>query len=514
MEREWFLHPEWWFYQSVYDELMIEKFSHLLDEHNNTTLSNQQRQDDFIEQILVYDQLPRHMFRHYGNHITTYFLQKALEILKNKKQSDFDRLDDDRLCFALLPLRHSLEHTNICRALELCWNRVKAKNYKDCKVLQRFLKATYQRMPLVGPSLTSSDQTNMTDDRDVPFEIIIANPKPFRFQFDLKKESRHKNIVVSLSGGVDSMIASWMLHRSGYKISAIHVNYTNRPTSDEEMRFVMAWCRFLDISCYTRRLTEIQRPPCMQVGLREIYESYTRNVRYHCYKSFGKDTIIVLGHNKDDVMENIFTNIAHKSKYDNLSGMLDYSSVDDITFWRPMLNVPKADIIAFAKSCNIPHLPNSTPIWCQRGQIRNNIVPVLDKWDPKFIDSLYHLADTLSELFQIMEMQVSKVLESLESRVTCSNGNTIMMFDIHLSCDTGLPTIFWKMLFSKLGVPISVRSFQNLSNRLEKQTKTSCYREGINEACNNTCKIILNRNDTIEITRDTNILKNKIYRKS
>ena len=220
-------------------------------------------------------------------------------------------------------------------------------------------------------------------------------------------------------------------------------------------------------------------------------------------------------------MENIFTNIAHKSKYDNLSGMLEYSSVDDITFWRPMLNVPKADIIAFAKSCNIPHLPNSTPIWCQRGQIRNNIVPVLEKWDPKFIDSLYHLADTLSELFQIMEMQVSKVLESLESRVTESN-ITIRIFDIHLSFGhttdskevKGLPTIFWKMLFAKLGVPISVRSLQNLSNRLEKQTKTSCYGERSDEACNNTCKIILNRRDTIEITRDKNILRNKIYRKS
>ena len=216
MEREWFLHPEWWFHQSVYDELIIEKFSHLLNEYNDPTpLSKQQADDDFIEQILVYDQLPRHMFRHYGNHITTYFLQKALEILKNKKQSDFDRLDDDRLCFALLPLRHSLEHTNICRALELCWNRVKANNYKDCQVLQRFLKATYQRMPLVGPSLSSSDQTESTDDQDVLFEIIITNPRPFRFHFDLKKESRHKNIVVSLSGGVDSMIASWMLHRSG-----------------------------------------------------------------------------------------------------------------------------------------------------------------------------------------------------------------------------------------------------------------------------------------------------------
>ena len=58
--------------------------------------------------------------------------------------------------------------------------------------------------------------------------------------------------------------------------------------------------------------------------LRDIYEAYTKKIRFNCYKKFDKHPIVILGHNKDDCFENILTNIAYNSKYDNLKGIEEY----------------------------------------------------------------------------------------------------------------------------------------------------------------------------------------------
>ena len=57
MENDWFNNPKWWFAGSTeIDQIICEKFNHLLDDPYFG-------QQSFIEKILRYDQLPRHMYR-------------------------------------------------------------------------------------------------------------------------------------------------------------------------------------------------------------------------------------------------------------------------------------------------------------------------------------------------------------------------------------------------------------------------------------------------------------------
>jgi tRNA(Ile)-lysidine synthase TilS/MesJ len=234
----------------------------------------------------------------------------------------------------------------------------------------------------------------------------------------------------------------------------VHINYANRITSKDEAEanFVVDWCNtILHIPCYVRHITEINRQQCMDNGFRELYETYTRNVRYFAYKEFGQDAKIVLGHNKDDIMENIFTNIANKNKYDNLDGMTEYSTQDGICFWRPLLNLSKEEIISYAHANNIPYLPNSTPTWSQRGQIRNSIVPVINKWNPQFIPALHDLSDTLNEYHEIMNRMIDEII--------CRE--PLYIDTLHIS------KIFWRSLFAKLGYEnISNKSLNHMCERL------------------------------------------------
>jgi tRNA(Ile)-lysidine synthetase-like protein len=163
-----------------------------------------------------------------------------------------------------------------------------------------------------------------------------------------------------LSGGVDSIVCCWCLVNTFKNITALHINYNNRKTSDEEERFVRWWCGKIGIKCYVRKISEIKRDACMKYGLRDVYETYTRNVRYSCYKQFG-DSVIILGHNKDDILENLFTNIANKTKYDNFSSKKNiyFFKQDNINFYRPLLDKTKREIAIYAHENNIPYLPTS-----------------------------------------------------------------------------------------------------------------------------------------------------------
>jgi uncharacterized protein (DUF924 family) len=140
METEWFSHPEWWFgCDSKIDQYLTDKYSYLLDNYDQSSL---------IEKILVYDQLPRHIFRNtQSNHIISYFLLKALEILN---EIDLEQLDDARFCFALMPLRHTNNFENVHLVISLTWDRIKNS---DNLVLRKFLRACYDRCPRVNATL-------------------------------------------------------------------------------------------------------------------------------------------------------------------------------------------------------------------------------------------------------------------------------------------------------------------------------------------------------------------------
>lgn len=452
-EKEWFAHPDWWFNcTSDVDKYITKNYEHLLEEETQSLSP--------LSKILVFDQLPHHVFRgQCANHIITYYLQKALCIV-NEILFSLDLYEDDQLCFILLPLRHTKDPSQIYKSIELVWNRI---SKRDSPVLRRFITASYQRCPLVGASLVAGNIVDIPARyKDILYHSSMYTPKRLNKNPNFPSRPRGK-VVISLSGGVDSMVSSWILTQqySTSEVCAIHVNYNNRPTSDEEASMVADWCTYIGIPCYIRKLHEIKRQPCMDHGLRSIYESYTRNVRYQCYKDLKG--IIVLGHNSDDRLENIFTNIAHKSKYDNLDGMTEYSNQDGIKFWRPLLGVSKEEIIRFAKENHIPYLPNSTPEWSQRGQIRSTIVPVLDKWDNNFVDGMFQMSRMMRELHENLQ---SHVKSFLGRHKVDADGTLKIKFDTLSNS-----YMFWKETFSQLGVVVSDKSLKSFLQKLEVREK-------------------------------------------
>ena len=495
--NEWFEHPEWWFHSSneKYDETISKKWGHLLDIDEFSVSSSK----DCVNAVLVWDQLPRHFYRkEYSVHIVCYFLQKALEVVFLRWKDVVDCLSAQELCFFLLPLRHSLHFSHIELALEICWKRLKeCREKSDMCVLKRFLTATYRRMPLDG------------------FEIEMCMPLvvPRRKEcldsigdFEDVAKERSSPIVLSLSGGVDSMVCSLQLCSvlQTERWVAVMINYDNRSSCDEEVNFVKRWCEEIGVRLFVRHIHEIHRPTCMEHGMREIYETYTRNVRYETYRRVWKDVfgntegltpVVVLGHNKDDAFENIMTNISSNHHYENLLGMNSSQVVDGIRFVRPLLNVSKDNILCFAKKHNIVHLPCSTPEWSQRGKIRRDIVPALTSWHPQCIVGIFDVAQHLKGLHEMMDCCVDEWVGRMSS---VNEGEWCGTFDTE-SLVTTKPNFFWQLFFQKVGGSengrtISKRSLQQFVENLQQFVRSKIHERH---------QFVLNKHIRVYLTRKT-----------
>jgi tRNA(Ile)-lysidine synthase TilS/MesJ len=199
----------------------------------------------------------------------------------------------------------------------------------------------------------------------------------------------------------------------------------------------------------------------MNHDLRELYENYTRRIRFDTYRYVGYP--VILGHNKDDCFENILTNINSKSKYENLKGMTGISVNEGITFLRPMLYIPKEDIYDFANIHNMPYLYDSTPKWSARGRIRDTIVPVLNDWSENLIPSFFDLSDTMSSLTLILHKYIDSLLKH---KIIIGKLITIFAYD-PIPCDK----LIWKTIIQRLQLNIPNPSTKSIDNFLSRYSK-------------------------------------------
>jgi tRNA(Ile)-lysidine synthetase-like protein len=435
-----------------YDEWMkLEKYwfnsNNELDEYLTSKYENLLFDNDPIIQIIIYDQLSRHIYRkEYSSHIISYFNQKALKIA-NENKDLIEKLSYNDWMFFMLVYRHSNIRENLFFAMEEAWKRLPQS--------KKFIKATYNRANF-EEELTKYEPNDYNRYRIFDENILENNPEKelsaIKYnigEFDILKDKNE--IIISLSGGVDSNSCLLYIKKMFPKknIKAIHINYNNRKETKEEVNFLICLCNKLNVELYVRTINEIKRKPCIENDLRDIYESYTKKVRFNCYKKIGGDSpIIILGHNKDDCFENILTNISYKNKYDNLIGLDLISNIEGIEFIRPLYNTTKNDIYKFAKYHNLPYLKNSTPEWCQRGKIRNMVLPVLEKWDKRIIEGLFDVSTIMKDLHMNLKMNVKN--ETNEEKE-----------DINTSL------LFWKyLIFEKYKIYPSNKSLKSLIERL------------------------------------------------
>jgi len=447
----WFNNKNYWFGCPVeFDNLIRTKYKNLLDLQLYLNIEFYQNLDkyDLLGKIILLDQFSRHIYRNNSEQnmdMIKKFDNIALQLINQygvfrkvlisselliNDENFIEHFSPEERCFLIMPYRHTFEENYLKQCIQLI-NTWKIDDYHP--IYKRFYQATLKALAKINndkdmkyhnyKNIRLNDINSILDPNsvfdldkiDFQHDIHIVNNKLYKefVKNVIEYKSNNSNkIYVSISGGVDSMVCLYLLyiyskcHHTSIEleIGAISINYNNRPEQHIELFMVSEFCKHLGIDYYVREINEITRTRDYD---REIYESITREIRFDAYKKMG--CTIILGHNNDDCIENIFINLKNKDKYDNLLGMEIKSKERDVTILRPLLHINKSDILEFAHQYNIPYVYYSTPEWSNRGRIRDALVPAINNFDNAILPNLVTFIKNYNEIYKIYEKSIDKI---------------------------------------------------------------------------------------------------------
>lgn len=203
-------------------------------------------------------------------------------------------------------------------------------------------------------------------------------------KFCQKNNIYESGAIVSLSGGVDSMVLLAILIKLSklynFPIYACSLNYNLREEQSDEMEFLKRYCDNYNINCYFREVKGYSRKK-EDSGSRTEFEEESRKIRFDLYKEIMTNHScngIFVGHHKDDIIENIFTNSMKGANILDLEVMKEISTIHSVNIYRPLLEYHKDIIYDLAHEYNIPYFLDTTPKWSRRGKMRNEIFPLFD----------------------------------------------------------------------------------------------------------------------------------------
>ena len=196
------------------------------------------------------------------------------------------------------------------------------------------------------------------------------------------------SILIGVSGGVDSMVLLYVLHKLGYAVSAAHVNFNLRGTeSHNDALFVKQWCQEQGISHY-----ELSQDTKAYIATNDTnVQTAARSIRYEWWEFLvhtHQFDFVATAHQLDDAIETVFLNLLRGTGLKGLRGIPHRRDF----YIRPMLDCSRKEIEAFALHFGIPYRTDSSNLAddYQRNRIRHQLMPVLEDLAPGFHASIKH----------------------------------------------------------------------------------------------------------------------------
>ncbi len=226
------------------------------------------------------------------------------------------------------------------------------------------------------------------------------------FSKHIKKEFSFLNkskLLVCVSGGVDSMVLINLLKRLNYDVSIAHCNFNLRnDESDLDEDFVKSYAFNNSIQFFSKSFVTQLRKHSMQMA--------ARNLRYKWFYNILKTEkldYIITAHHLDDSLETFILNLSRASGIEGLTGIKQLNDV----IVRPLLVFSKNEILNYAKANNIKWREDSTNKKnnYQRNQIRNEIIPLLKKLHPNFLDQSKKTMTFLKESNLIIDNYIQNI---------------------------------------------------------------------------------------------------------
>ena len=226
----------------------------------------------------------------------------------------------------------------------------------------------------------------------------LANKDPFLID---------KNIVIALSGGIDSVVLLHFLnsHYPG-NIRAIHINHNLSKHSKDWSLFCKELCHKQDIEFKSIDIN---------IKTSSNVEENARKKRYNSLKSeLSKNEVLCTAHHQEDQSETFLLQLFRGSGVAGLASMPKMKSFADSFLYRPFLNISKQLIVDYATKYNLDWVEDDSNINLnfKRNLLRLEFIPKLESSFEGVIKNIsrsaYHQSEALKLINDLAEIDIEK----------------------------------------------------------------------------------------------------------
>jgi tRNA(Ile)-lysidine synthase len=222
-------------------------------------------------------------------------------------------------------------------------------------------------------------------------------------------------ILVAVSGGPDSMallalLAEWPQRP---KLAAATVDHRLRAEATAEAVMVAEFCQRLAIPHTTLNWTG-EKPA---TGLQEA----ARDARYALLARHAQDlglSHIVTAHHAGDQAETVLMRLVAGSGIGGLSGMRPQTQKDGVLHVRPLLEIPKARLLATCQERDVPFEEDPSNNSERFGRTRIRRVMTALQGEGLTTDRLNRLAARAARAVEALEAATSAVMQTADIRTT------------------------------------------------------------------------------------------------
>ena len=242
--------------------------------------------------------------------------------------------------------------------------------------------------------------------------------KPFRSYIEQQKLfSSKEKILLTVSGGIDSVVMCELFHLAGLKFGIAHCNFQLRAKeSDGDEAFVKALAKkhkveFHSIKFDTSAFAK-KNKLSTQIAARQLRYTWFEEI-----KNEFKYKYIATAHHQDDSIETFLINIIRGTGISGLHGILPKQR----NIIRPLLFTNKNGIIAYIKKHKLNYREDSSNASDKyvRNKIRHQVIPLLRELNPSLGNTI---ANNISHLRDVENIYKNEI-ENKRSKIV--TGNTI-----------------------------------------------------------------------------------------
>lgn len=230
-------------------------------------------------------------------------------------------------------------------------------------------------------------------------------------------------ILLTVSGGVDSVLLCHLFHAAGLQFSIAHCNFQLRgEESNEDEKFVKNLAAKLNVPYhfiqFDTKAYVTKNKVSTQIAARELRYEWFEKIRKE-----NKYTYIATAHHQGDIIETFFINLIRGTGISGLRSIVPKQG----KIIRPLLFTNKKDILAYTEENKITYREDSSNASDAylRNKIRHHLIPVLNEFSPVAESSIIHSIEKLRDV----EIIYKQTIEELRSGI-CIEENDLIRIPI------------------------------------------------------------------------------------